>query len=190
MPASLPPKSLLDKVAVKLQEPASYSEGATGSILTVAGAQYSAQQRDDELTLPTGFDPGAAALFEAVVESAYLVAAADGTFDDTERKAFEHVVLSACNGKIAEEQLRALLADLADLHAEDGLDKRVKMVARSVSRPDQAREVLRVSALIAHVSEGVSEVERQVLEKMAVAFGLGASAVDDAVSDVKRALAE
>src|SRR6185436_3554000 len=121
MPASSPPQSLIDKVATKLQEPASFSEGAVGSILTIAGAQYSAQHRDDDLTLPTGFDPGAAALFEAVVEGAYLVAAADGTFDETERKAFEHVVLSACNGKIAEDQLRALLADLADLYAEDGI---------------------------------------------------------------------
>jgi hypothetical protein len=100
------------------------------------------------------------------------------------------VVLSACDGKVGEDQLRALLADLADLYAEDGLDRRVKMVARSVSRSDQAREVLRVSALIAHVSEGVSDVERQVLEKMAVAFGLSTTAVDDAVSDVKRALSE
>jgi len=190
MRSSSPPLTLLDKVAHKLQEPASLSEGAAGSILTISGAQYSAQQRDEDLTLPTGFDPVAAALFEAVVESAYLVAAADGTFDDTERGAFEHVVLSACNGKVGEDQLRALLADLADLHAEDGVDKRVKMVARSVSRPDQAREVLRVAALIAHVSEGVSDVERQVLEKMAVAFGLATTAVDDAVSDVRRALDE
>jgi tellurite resistance protein len=190
MPASVPPKSLLDKVATKLAEPAPFSAGASGSILTIAGAQYSAQQRDADLTMPTGFDPTAAALFEAVVEGAYLVAAADGTFDDTERGAFEHVVLSACNGNVGEDQLRALLADLADLYAEDGLDRRVKMVARSVSRSDQAREVLRVSALIAHVSEGVSDVERQVLEKMAVAFGLSTTAVDDAVSDVKRALSE
>ena len=174
----------------KTNEPAPFSAGAPGSILTIAGAQYSAQQEADDRTLPTGFDPAAAALFEAVVEGAYLVASADGTFDDTERGAFEHVVLSACNGNVGEDQLRALLADLADLYAEDGVDRRVKMVARSVSRPDQAREVLRVSALIAHVSEGVSDVERQVLEKMAAAFGLSTTAVDDAVSDVKRALSE
>jgi len=181
---------LLAKVVQNLREPASQSSGRTGSILTIAGARYTASSVDDEETRPTGFDPQAAALFEAIVESAYLVATADGNFDATERGAFEHVVLTACDGALSERKLRALLADLEDLRVEDGVDKRIQMVAKMISRADQAREVLRVAALIAQVSEGVSEVERLVLERLAAECKLPATAVDDALGEVENALAE
>ena len=184
------PKDLLDKVAGQLRRPATFSEGATASILAVSGAQYGSHAGEDDITRPTGFDPQAAALFEAVVESAYLVASADGAVDATERAAFEHVVLSACGGSVTEVQLGALMADLADLREEDGPDKRIHMVARTVSRPDQAREVLRVAALIALVSEGASPEERRVLEGLASEFRLDASAVDTALEDARRALSD
>src|SRR5260221_3645236 len=184
------PRSLLEKVAGRLRQPASFSQGGAGSILAIAGAQYGAHLSDEDLTQPTGFDPHAAALFEAVVESAFLVASADREFDDTERAAFEHVVLSACSGSVSQAQLRALLADLSDLRDEDGADKRVQMVARTISRAEQAREVLRVAALIAQVSQGVSDVERRILDRLASEFHLDAGAVDGALAEAERVLAE
>jgi tellurite resistance protein len=193
---SSPPRSvasgLLEKIIGKLREPASFSSGTKGSLLTVAGAQYGdpADPPALEEGEPAGFDPEAAALFEAVIESAYLVAVADGHFDDTERGVFEHVVLAACGGRISRAQLQSLLADLGDLHEEDGIDKRVRMVARTISRPDHAREVLRIASLIAQASEGVSAVERGVLEKLAHEFKLDGAAVDRAVAEATRALAE
>jgi tellurite resistance protein len=190
MADTVPPKALLDKVASKLRQPASFSESTSGSILTIAGAQYGSHQADEDLTQPTGFDPQAAALFEAVVESAYLVATADGEFDETERAAFEHVVLAACSGNVTGVQLRALLSDLSDLREEDGADKRVQMVARMIVRPEQAREVLRVAALIAQVSQGVSDVERQVLDRLASECRLPAGAVDGALAEAERVLRE
>jgi tellurite resistance protein len=182
--------SLIGKVARQLSRPPTYAErGLKASILVAAAASYGAHSSDD-LTQPTGFDPEAARLFEAIVESAFLVANADGDFDETERDAFEHVVLSACDGRVAERQISALLADLQDQLAEDGIEKRVVMVARSVSRPDHAQEVLRVASLLAYVSGGVSDVERQTLDKLAVALGLAATATSSALSEVATALAE
>jgi tellurite resistance protein len=182
--------SLLGKVAAQLRRPPAYADrGLKASILVAAAASYGAHSSED-LTQPTGFDPEAARLFEALVESAFLVANADGDFDATERGAFEHVVLSACDGRVAERQISALLADLSDLLAEDGLDKRVGMVARSISRPDHAQEILRVASLLAFVSGGVSPVERQTLDKLAAALGLAATATASALSAVATALAE
>lgn len=184
-----PDESLIDKVAAKLGEPPSYAgAGVSGSVLTVAALSYGSKPIGDEDTLPTGFDPDAAALFEAVVEAAYLVANADGEFDDVERHAFQHVVLSACHDSVAEAQIAALIADLEDQAEEDGIDKRVKMVARTVTRSEHAREVLRVAALIAHVSGGVSESERDVLDKLTCAFELEPQALERALSDAERAL--
>src|ERR1700729_1059992 len=153
------------------------------SILSLCAAAYGARPQD-EATVPTGFDPPAVALFETIVEGAYLVAKADGEFDDAERKAFERVVVSACGGTVSPTQITGLLADLQDQLDEDGLDRRVSQLAASVQKKEQAIEVLRIAALLADASEGVSEVERKVLGKIAAACGLGEGEVDRAIEDV------
>ncbi|HEY3252342.1 MAG TPA: tellurite resistance TerB family protein [Polyangiaceae bacterium] len=190
MPA--PDSSLIGKVARQLtQAPAhAATAGARGSLLSVAASSYGWKAEDDELTQPTGFDPEAARLFEAVVEGAFLVANADDDFDDTEQAAFQHVVVSACAGRVGEQQVSALLADLHDQLGEDGMQKRIEMVARAITREDHAREVLRVSALLAHVSGGVSAVERQVLDKLACEFKLTNAAVEQALEEAAHALIE
>jgi hypothetical protein len=96
----------------------------------------------------------------------------------------------ACSDKVTPPQIAALLADLENLVKEDGVDKRVSMVAKTIRTPEHAREVLRISALIARVSKGVSEVERNVLEKLRSEFGLETSAVDAALREVELALAD
>jgi tellurite resistance protein len=181
--------SLLGRVAEKLSEPPSYSEpGQRGSILTVAAASFGSKPTTDDVTQPTGFDPEAAALFEAVVESAYLVANADGEFDATEREAFEQVVVTACQGAVGEGQIHALIEDLNDLLSEDGIDKRIDMVAKSIVKRDHQQEVLRVAALLAHVSGGVSQEEREVLEKLRGAFDLEPGSLDRALREAESAV--
>ena len=159
-------------------------EGA-GTILSISASLYGSSPVDDDVTRPTGFDPHAAALFESIVEAAFLVANADGDFDATERAVFEEIVLRSCDGSVKREQVAALVADLEEMLAEDGLEKRARMVAMTVTRPDQAVEVLRVSALIAFASEGVSEVERDVLQALASHFSLSPAAVDEAVEQAR-----
>jgi tellurite resistance protein len=186
---SIPDESLLGKVATQLSRPPSYSEGASkASILSITAASYGWKSNAEELTQPTGFDPEAARLFESVVEAAFLVAHADGEFDQAEQSAFRHVVVTACSGLVLERQVTALLADLEDQLREDGLEKRLQMVARSIVREDQAREVLRVAALLAHVSGGVSAVEREVLTSLSRELKLDVSAVDAAVREAETAL--
>jgi tellurite resistance protein len=157
------------------------------SILTLAAASYGSRPTD-ESTIPTGFDPFAAALFESIVEGAYLVASADGVFDETERRTFERIVTAACGGAVPQSHVSALVADLADQLAEDGLDRRVERLAEGVQREEQAIEVLRIAALIAQVSDDVSGVEREVLQKIAHACHLPPSAVDRALEDVRASL--
>jgi tellurite resistance protein len=159
----------------------------TVSILGLAAFSYGTRPAD-EATVPTGFDPLAVALFEAIVEGAYLVASADGVFDAEERKTFEKVVTAACGGVVVANQITDLVSDLADQLGEDGLDRRVAAVAEQVHRKEHAREVLRIAALLAHSSEDVSPVEQVTLVKLATALNLEASEVELAVGDVKREL--
>ena len=151
--------------------------GKPGSILSVAAASYGSRPSGDA-TVPTGFDPVAVALFEAIVEGAYVVAAADGVFDDEERRVFERVVVAACGGTVAPQQIHALVADLGDQLEEDGVDRRIAVVAKAVTKKAHAREILRVAALLAQASEDVSDVERGVLAKLAAGFGIDAGEVE------------
>ena len=158
------------------------------SILSLAAASYGARP-DDDSTVPTGFDPNAVALFECIVEAAYLVASADGVIDAAERKTFEQLVVEACGGVVGETQVRDLVADLADQVNEDGADKRAAAIgAQAGKRKDHALEVLRIAALLAQTSDDVSPVERAMLSKLAVACGLDEQAVDAALTDVREAL--
>lgn len=180
--------SLLARVA-RMRGASSTGEGDPNvSILSLAAASYGARPADDS-TVPTGFDPQACALFEAIVEGAYLVASADGVFDVSERTTFENVVSAACGGAVSGKGIAALVADLADQLREDGLDRRLVALGQQVSKKFHAQEVLRIAALLAQASEDVSPVERGVLVRLAQAIHLGDDAVDAALAEVKEALA-
>jgi len=181
----------LSKVARKVSTPSRDAPaGVMDSILTVAAGSYGFRPSGEEATMPTGFDPQAAALFESIVEASFLVAQADGVFDASERQAFRMVVVEACRGAVGEEQLEALMGDLAEMLEEDGIDTRISMVARTIARPDHQREVLRIAAFLAVVSESASDVERQVLGKIANAFGLPEGTVEQVMAEVHDAIAE
>jgi hypothetical protein len=106
--------------------------GEKNSILTRAAKLYGTRPTGDEDTPPTGFDPAAAALFEALVEGAFLVAHADGEFDADERATFEQVVLAATDHHLDAGQVAALLSDLESSYLEDGAERRIQFVARTV----------------------------------------------------------
>ncbi len=126
---------------------------------------------------------------EATVEAAFLVANSDGHFDDDERVAFQTVVSEACNNLVQAEQLNALLLDLREQLADDGVAKRATMVARTIVRRDHQLEVLRIAALMAHISGGVTQQERDVLDHLGRGFDLDVSAVDAALRDAAALLA-
>jgi tellurite resistance protein len=192
-------QSLLDRIATSLRTArasvgpdlvfAADAQAEKNSILSRAAKLYGTRPTGDEDTPPTGFDPAAAALFEALVEGAFLVAHADGEFDDEERNAFEQVVLAATDHHVDAAQVAALIADLEASYAEDGASKRIQFVARTVTKPEQQHEVLRVAALIGYISGGVSDVEQKTMAELAAGFGLQPSAVASAIEAAQSVMA-
>jgi tellurite resistance protein len=157
------------------------------SILSLAAASYGSRPSGDA-TVPTGFDPVAVALFEAIVEGAYVVANADGVFDAAERQAFERVVLTACGGTVPPQHIASLVSHLADQLKADGIDARIASIAKACLKKDHAREILRIATLLAQTSDDVSVIERHVLGKLAHQCGLDDAEVEAALADVRRAL--
>lgn len=186
-----PGEGLLGRVVASIASPTdpTASGNAQKSILSQAASAYARKPQGAEQTIPTGFDPRAASLFEAVVEAAFLVANADGVFDDTERQTFERVVAEACQNTVQLGDVSSLVSDLLDQLKEDGVAARIKMVSGIVDSPDHALEVLRIAALMAHISGGVDATEREVMDQLAVSFGLEAAAVESALQQAQAALA-
>jgi tellurite resistance protein len=193
MPSEVPdPKfsELLLRVKRRMAAPAESASAQlqSESVLLSTAACYGETATHVADAPLSGFEPDAAALFEAIVESAFLVANADGEFDSTERAVFASVVVEASQRRVRERQVHAIVLDLTTQLAEDGLELRLKRLGRAISRPSDRREALRISALVAFASAGVSRVERDVLEQMAAVWELPAPAVDEAVSDAASAL--
>lgn len=151
------------------------------SMLLATAARYSSPPTDFSATPPTGFDPDAALLFEALVESALLVACADGEFDADERDVFTLIVLETTERRVSPRQIEAIILDLSTQFAEDGLEQRLERLRRAVPRPSDRREALRIAALLACASAGVSQPEAEMLNRLAVVWDLSPAAVDEAL---------
>jgi tellurite resistance protein len=177
---AVPDQGTLDRVARAIARPGAGAPIDAVSTILAQAAAYCANPGAGTATAPSDF--------EATVEAAFLVANADGLFDDGERRAFEHVVLQACNHVVQDELIQSLLSELSKRLAADGIEKRAGAVARSLTRRDQQLEVLRTAALMAEISGGVATAERDVLESLARDWSLDSSAVDQAVADANAAL--
>lgn len=170
------------------------NDGGSGSgpeisILALSAASFGARTPPDS-TPPTGFDPAAVALFEGLVECAFLVANADGVFDEREREAFERLVVVACGGVVSPRQIGALVDDLQAQLDEDGEEARLRAVAAAFKRKAHAEEALRVAVVMARASEDVSDAERATIDKIAAACGLTAEDVTAAFAAVDSEIAK
>jgi tellurite resistance protein len=181
-------KSLLERVAAHLAHGVVGQGVPVQSILSQAATSYAKRPVGAEETIPTGFDPRAAVLFEAVVEAAFLVANSDGEFDAAERHTFETVVSQACQNSLKPAELHALVTDLCHLLDTQGIEKRVARVCAAVESQEHKLEVLRIGALMAHISGGVQAAERAVLDQLASGLDLGADAVQVALDQAQQAL--
>jgi len=186
---SAPEKSFLDRVAQAIAQPGPNApRGVRHSILAQAARVHGQRPLGDEATAPTGFDPNAAALFEGTVETAYLVATADGPLDPTEDAVLRAIVGIGCDGKVSVEQMEALFSELVAARERETEAERVAHIAEMISNRDHQHEVLRIAAIMARASGGVRPQERAVLETLALSFGLATPAVDKALVDAEETL--
>src|SRR5579864_6812751 len=104
--------------------------------------------------LPGGGDP--ALLFNAIVEAGYLVAAADGTVDETEMDTIKGAVATLSDGEMAQDDIDRLMEDLVDLRRAEGEGARCKTVGRLLRESGASEEGVYLAAAIAYVSAGLS----------------------------------
>ncbi len=143
--------------------------GRHRSVMALAGVAYASQPSVD-CTTPTGFDPSAVSLFEAIVEAAFLVATADGIFDNDEREVFSRVLAAAAENAVPRSDINGLIEELGEVLATEGLEGRIAHIAGKVHRPEQKTALLRVALLIALANDVVSETEESVIRRLCTAM--------------------
>ena len=123
--------------------------------------------------LPGGGDPSL--LFHAIVEAGYLVAAADGTVDDTELQTLKNAVATLTEGDMTPGDIDTLIDDFVDLRESEGEAARCDAIGAILREANAGEEGLYLAAAIAYVSAGLSEAELAVMEKLSRTARLSAA---------------
>ncbi|MEQ9325127.1 MAG: tellurite resistance TerB family protein [Polyangiaceae bacterium] len=113
---------------------------------------------------------------EALIETMYLVAFADGAYGPSERAHFEKSVGVLTDGKLAGEDFDHVVTRLSDALRRQGRDGCIASLKQRLDEP-QLRQIALILAADMAAADGVLHPEeRAVVLAMARAFGVGEDA--------------
>jgi len=124
---------------------------------------------------------------QALVETAFLVAAVDGEVSTLEIAQLSEAVESAL-GSEADQDVSALMKGFSDRLAAEGWDKRMKAVARALAGSDHAESAYRIAVGVAFVDDHVAHAEAAALEALARALGIADDRAHALMGDVRKEL--
>jgi tellurite resistance protein len=110
--------------------------------------------------------------FGAFVETAYLIAAADGSVSDAESQRLSHGISQLTQGQLSDQQIQEHMQAAASRFQSEGRDGRIQAVASVISDPNLRRAALLVGAGVAWLDRGVGEKEGLALQAIARAFDI------------------
>jgi tellurite resistance protein len=123
---------------------------------------------------------------DALIESAFLLAAVDGHVSELEAAQFGEAVESAL-GRV-EADPSALMKRFADALAKEGWETRMNAVARALAGTEHAERAYRVAAGVAFVDDTVESREADALDSFAGALGLSAERAHEIMAEVRSEL--
>lgn len=133
-------------------------------------------------------ESSADAFFSALVEGAFLIAAADGELSEDEESTLSETMGYVTGEVLEPDAFMEMIDSFASALAEDGLEARLAALAAAV--PDEAarREVLAFAALLAICDHNLVETEQRVLLAMGQSFALVEAEVLAITAAVEKAL--
>lgn len=125
-------------------------------------------------------DPGASFIrdldqteLEALVETMYLVAFADGEYGEDERAHFERCVDMLTEGRMSGSAFDHVVAEMVAGIQAEGRDRRIASLKRRLPTP-RLRQIALILAMDMAAADGVLHPnERSFVEALGVAFGMG-----------------
>jgi tellurite resistance protein len=140
---------------------------ATTPSSSIADLEQHAERLRSELHVPHQNE-----VFRAAVEAGYLVATADGTFDDTERETLVKAIEILSVGAVIEWEVDTLLDECEAHSNKDGAAKRAETVGAELKRLGGAEAGLLLAAAVARATKKVDKKEAEVLKAVGAAAGL------------------
>lgn len=125
--------------------------------------------------------------FNAVVDLAVLVAAADGKIDKAEHAALADSLAALFGARVAPQVARHVVGESKRALAAQGVEARAQIIGAVLLAGDAVTEGLRVALAIAYASEGLSDAERAHIDLVARAAGAGDSLVSELADAMKPA---
>ena len=108
---------------------------------------------------------------EALVETIYLVATADGRFSGSECEQLSTHVAALTEGRFNSDEIESMRQN-AEGRAGEGLEKRAHAIAECVTDMDLRRSALLAASSVAWQDGGVGQKEGLALQTLARAFGI------------------
>jgi tellurite resistance protein len=105
-----------------------------------------------------------------MLESAFLVAAADGTLGDDEVDALAGALVELSDGEIDAEEIEPLLEEFSAALERDGFENRVAAVASALPDHDARRAAFLVALAVASADDELNPEEDAVFEMMSRAL--------------------
>lgn len=163
------------------------------SNVTLRAAALLTSRRSEDLALP---DPASLRDEEGerraatMVEAAFLLAAADGELQAEELGELTSLVASVLGGSVSPSQTATMLESFQATLEKDGKQARIQAIAQAAQGPEERREILGFSALVALCDNDLAPSELFVLHSLGRAFGVSVEDVNAVVRKVRAALGQ
>jgi tellurite resistance protein len=120
-----------------------------------------------------------------VIDLGVLVANADGNITQSERAMLYQVFQALLDTELTAEVVDALVSASVEVMELAGMEARARLVATILHDCDAAEPGLRVALAIAFCSEGLSDAERAVIDRIAEAAEVPQSRVEELVAEMR-----
>lgn len=121
----------------------------------------------------------------AAIDLAVLVAAADGRIDSAEMAALSTSLEVATKTQLSPMFVKHLVQASRQQIDAAGAAVRAKVIGESIAAQGCVDEGLRLALVVALASDGLSEVEREQIERIAVAAGAAPDRVDTLCREIQ-----
>jgi tellurite resistance protein len=121
-----------------------------------------------------------------VLDLGVLIANADGRVDDQERELLLEVFQALLETTLTPEVVDALITSSVEVMKLAGDEPRARLVGAILRDCEAGEAGVRVALAIAFATEGLSDAERKVIDRIADAAGVPLPRVEELVAEVRK----